>query len=137
MNLITYEEFKKTEEYQNFIETNPEEGILKIMAFTAYQAIPIEDVEILITKDFGDNKVIFFRGNTNSSGIIDNIKLPAPKSGYNLNDLIVSDYSLYDLTAIKADYETLKQYVIGMYGNIKTIKYVKMIPIGEGGRNCQ
>ncbi len=51
--LISYEEFSKTEEYKGFISVNPEEGSLKVMAFTAYQAIPIEDAEIIITKEIG------------------------------------------------------------------------------------
>ena len=51
--LISYEEFSKTEEYKAFAVVNPEQGSLKVMAFTAYQAIPIEDAEIIITKAGG------------------------------------------------------------------------------------
>lgn len=126
--LISFEEFKKTNEYNEFIKNNSEMGILKVMAFTAYQAIPIEGVEVLITKDFGNNKVLFYRGYTDSSGIIDNIMLPAPVSGYSLADAKISNYTLYDLTAIKSDYDTIKNYTIGMFGNIKVIQNIKMIP---------
>ncbi len=128
MKLMTYDEFKTTEDYQQFIKENPDIGYLKVMTFTAYQAIPIENVEILITRDIGNNKVIFFRGTTNSSGIIDNIELPAPVSGYNVKDYQVSNYTVYDLTAIRIDYETIKKYSIGMFGGVKIIQYVKMVP---------
>lgn len=128
MNLITYDEFKQTSDYQQFIKENSDVGYLKVMTFTAYQAIPVENVEILITRDIGDKKVIFFRGVTNSSGIIDNIELPAPVSGYNIKDYQTSNYTIYDLTAIRTDYETIKKYSIGMFGGIKIIQYVKMVP---------
>ena len=56
--LISYEEFSKTEEYKAFAVVNPEQGSLKVMAFTADQAIPIEDAEIIITKEIGGNNVL-------------------------------------------------------------------------------
>ena len=57
MNLMLFEQFKQTPEYQKFIEENPSFGTLKVEAFTAFQGMPIENTEILITKDIGDNKV--------------------------------------------------------------------------------
>ncbi len=128
MNLTTYEEFMQMDEYQQFIKDNPDLGYLKIMAFTAYQAIPIPNTEILITKDIGNNRVIFFKGATDSSGIIDNIALPAPPSGYSSTNHKTSSYTFYHLTAIHKDFESIKQYEIALFGNLKIIQYIKMIP---------
>lgn len=128
MKLISYEDFKKTDEYKKFIEENSSVGKLKVLAFTAYQAVPISDVEILITKDFGDDKVLFFNGYTNSSGVIENIELPAPDSKYNPNTLEPSKSTFYDLTAISEGYEVIKKYNIEMYGGVNSIQYIKMIP---------
>lgn len=61
MNLVSFEEFKKTESYQEFIKENPSTGRLKVEVFTAYQAIPIPDTDIIITKDIDGKKVLFFR----------------------------------------------------------------------------
>lgn len=128
MNLTPYEEFMKTEEYKKFIEENPAIGSLKIQAFTAYQAIPIPDTEILITKKINDQQILFFKGYTDSSGIIENIELPAPSS-LSSNELEATPaYTIYDLTAINEGYETIKKYEIGMFGDIKVIQYVKMTP---------
>ena len=77
MEYIIYEEFKKTDLYQQFILDNPDVGYLIVQAFTAYGAIPIENVNIVISKDIGNYKVIFFQGVTDSSGIISDIMLPA------------------------------------------------------------
>jgi len=128
MNLISYEEFKKTADYEQFIRENPDTGKLKVLAFAAYQAVPISDVEILITKVIGDNRVIFFNGYTNSSGVIENIELPAPANRYDPTTLEPAKSTFYDLTAISEGYEVIKKYNTEMYGGINAIQYVKMIP---------
>ena len=74
-NSISLEQFKTIPEYQEFIKENPETGLLKVQAFTADQAIPLPNTKIFITKQIGDNDVLFFSGETNSSGIIDKIEL--------------------------------------------------------------
>ena len=84
MALISYEEFQKTDAYPAFAKQNSDVGYLKVQAFMADQAIPIPDVEILITKEIEGNIVVFFRGYTDSSGIIDNITLPAPADTYHV-----------------------------------------------------
>ena len=106
---------------------------LKVMAFTAYQAIPIENAEIIITKEIGGNNVLFFRGYTDSSGIIDNITLPAPTSGYDDNSFQTSSTTSYKLTAIKDKYDSVKQYIINMIGDVKVLQYIKMTPITDKG----
>ena len=131
--LISYEEFSKTDDYQGFVGVNPKQGSLKVMAFTAYQAIPIENAEIIITKEIGGNNVLFFRGYTDSSGIIDNITLPAPTSGYDDNSFQTSSTTSYKLTAIKDKYDSVKQYIINMIGDVKVLLYIKMTPITDKG----
>ncbi len=131
--LISYEEFSKTDDYQGFVGVNPKQGSLKVMAFTAYQAIPIENAEIIITKEIGGNNVLFFRGYTDSSGIIDNITLPAPTSGYDDNSFQTSSTTSYKLTAIKDKYDSVKQYIINMIGDVKVLQYIKMTPIMDKG----
>lgn len=128
MTLITFEEFKKTDEYKDFIASNPAIGNLKVEAFTAYRAVPVADVNIIITKDIGNYKVIFFNGFTDSSGMISNIELPAPPAVPSTNLQDVPLYTLYDLSAIHEGYETIKRYVIGMFGDVNVIQYVKMNP---------
>lgn len=128
MNFINYEDFKKTDDYQKFIERNPDNGSLKVEVFTAYGAVPIPDTEIIITQDIGDNRVTFFRGTTDSSGIIDNIILPSPPANYAPTPYSLPEYSIYNLTAIHEGYESIKRYNIGVFGGIKIIQYVKMTP---------
>lgn len=126
--IISYKDFKKLDEYQDFISENPDIGILKVQVFTAYGAIPIADTDILISKDIGNYRVVFFQGKTDSSGIISNIELPAPITDVIPNPEVPPKYTVYSLSAIHTGYESIKQYSIGMFGGVKIIQYVKMNP---------
>ena len=128
MNFTTLEDFKKTESYQKFIEENPATGKLKVEVFTAYKAVPIPDTEILITKDIGENKVLFFRGLTDSSGMISDIELPSKEENKNYKPGDTAQYTMYDVTAIHEGYERIKKYDVAIFGNTGVIQYVKMIP---------
>lgn len=136
MALISYEEFQKTDAYLTFAKQNSDVGYLKVQAFMANQAIPISDVEILITKEFDGNVVLFYRGYTDSSGIIDNITLPAPADTYNASKETFSEFEVYDLTAVKESFQTLKKYTISMFGGLKVLQYIKMTPLLQGGNNA-
>ncbi len=128
MNFTTLEEFKKTESYQRFIEENPAIGRLKVEVFTAYKAVPIPDTEILVTKDIDGKRILFFRGRTDSSGMISNIELPSPKEDKNFKPGDNAQYTIYDVTAIHEGFERIKKYDVAIFGDTGVIQYIKMIP---------
>ncbi len=128
MTIIGYEEFKNTDLYADFIKQNPDYGYLKVQVFTAYGAIPISGAQIVITKDIEEYKVVFFQGVTDSSGIIDNILLPAPVTVTSQTPEVAPGYTVYELTAFHREYETIKSYSIGIIGGANVIQYVKMLP---------
>ena len=131
MDYISLEQFEKTDEYKTFIEENPSTGVLKVQVFTADQAIPIANAEVFITKKIGDNDVLFFSGQTDSSGIVDNIILPAPAAEINLDVFAVPKYTTYNLVVSSDEYKKIKQYNISMYGDIKVLQYVKIYSVGN------
>lgn len=127
MEYISFDEFKKLDIYEDFIRVNPDLGVLKIEAFTANEGIPIPDTDIVIYKDIGEYNVVFFKGKTDSSGMIDNIYLPTPKKSDSMS-LEIPLYTVYEMNAYHIGYETIMKYSIGMFGDVKVIQYVKMMP---------
>lgn len=126
MKIISYEEFKNTDLYEDFLNENNDVGNLKVQVFTAYGAIPIPDTNIVVFKDIEEYRVIFFQGVTDISGIISGISLPAPKMvSSNVETPI---YTVYNMIAYNEGYEALKNYNIGMLGGVNVIQYVKMTP---------
>lgn len=128
MNFINFEEFQKTDSYEKFKEENPSTGTLKVEVFTAYQAIPIPETRILVTKDIDDKTVLFFSGVTDSSGMISNIVLPSPMEDKDFEPGDVPAFTTYDVVAIHEGYERIKKYDVSIFGDTGVIQYIKMIP---------
>ena len=126
MKIISFEEFKNTDLYPDFVKENSDFGNLKVQAFTAYGAIPIPNTNIVVYKDIEEYRVFFFQGLTDISGMISNITLPAPKMVTSNEDTPI--YTIYNMTAFNEGYESLKNYTIGMLGGVNVIQYVKMMP---------
>lgn len=124
MNEIKYNEFKKTEEYNDFIKNNPENGYLNIRAYAANSAIPITGLEVKVSGIVNNQKIIFFEGKTDNSGLISNINLPTPR--VNSNDEIEPLSSEYEVSA-KYNDENLVFKVV-MYANISVLQNISVVP---------
>lgn len=123
---VNDKEYIKTEEYQNFMRDNPSFGTLKIRASAASQAIPIKGVKIIVTKQIGNDKIIFFEGETDESGMINNIKLPTPESLS--NDMMVPPSATYEVDAIYEPDNMEEIYTVNVFSGIYVVQYVKISP---------
>ena len=124
------EEFKNTGIYKNFTNINQGSGILKVEASVASGAYPLEGVNIKVYKDFGNDRVIFYEGVTNSSGIIDNIILPTKELEKEINEVSDIDFTTYDLEASYSKYDLEKMYDVSIFDDIKVIQPITF-PIDE------
>ena len=95
---INDQEFKNSSIYQDFIKDNPTSGYLKIRAYAASEALPISNMQVEISKTIGDNKIIFFSGITDNSGMIERVTLPTPR--LDVSDLNIPNNIEYDIDEI-------------------------------------
>ena len=116
------EEFKDSSIYKNFININDGKGILKVEASTASEAYPLEGVEIIISKMIDGSKVIFYKGVTDDSGIIDGIVLPTRRIDKEVESVSDIVFTTYDLEAIYSKYNMNKMYNVSIFDNIKVIQ---------------
>lgn len=131
---INDENFINSESYQEFLRNNPSRGYLNIRAYAASQAIPISGLRVVVSTNVGNEKVIFFEGSTNSSGIIGGIALPAPK--LDPNNLDAPNKTTYEVDAIYAPDNLTKVYKVNMYENVSVIQNISIVPdmnLGMGG----
>ena len=122
---IIFDEFKKSSLYESFMKENSGIGNLKIRAYTASLALPVSGLEVVVSSLVGDMNVIFYRGKTDASGMIENIELPAPALG---NNLVIPNTIKYD---IKAGGVT---YSVNMYDGICVIQNINMV-LGDNNGN--
>lgn len=122
---INDDKLKSLLEYQNFKKENEGEGYLRIRAYGASEAIPIEGMNIEVSTAIGDNiKVIFFDGNTDSSGMIEKLNLPAPKK--ESDNLIAPLKTVY---TIKATYNGKEEnFNVNLYDGICVQQIINVIP---------
>jgi len=126
---IDDKDFVNSELYKSFINANPGVGFLKIRAFAASQAVPISGMNVQVSKDIGGNKVIFFSGVTNESGVIERISLPVPRSSDNMMAPLITTYD------IDTSYEGVDRiYKVNVYDNIYVVQNINVTPnISYGG----
>jgi hypothetical protein len=118
------EEFKDSSTYKNFININDSYGILKIEAFTASGAYPLAGVDIIVSKVLDGNKIIFYEGKTNDSGIIESIVLPTRSIKEEINNASDILFTTYDLEANYKKYDVSKNYDVSIFDEVKVIQPV-------------
>lgn len=116
--------FITTETYKNFIKSNSSYGYLSIRAYAASSAIPIKGLKVIVSKILNDNKVVFYNGVTDESGLIEKISLPTPVVSN--NDEVVPSSQDYN---IEATYENQRLiYKVTMYSNISVNQNINVVP---------
>ena len=120
-------EFKNSNIYQEFLKENPTFGYLKVRAYKASEALPVSGMDIEISKTIGNNKIIFYKGVTDNSGMIDRVSLPTPR--LESNDLNIPNNIEYD---IKTSYEGIDTvYKVLMFEGVCVIQTINIKPQGE------
>ena len=123
---VNDENFINSAEYQEFLKDNPSLGYLNIRAYAASQAIPISGIKVAVSTTIGNDKVIFFEGSTNQSGVIGGIALPAPK--LDPNNLDKPNKTTYEIEATYLPDNLTKTYRVNMYENISAIQNIIVAP---------
>lgn len=113
--------------YKEFIKNNPVKGYLRIRAYSANEAIPIEGLNIEVSKILDDNKIIFYEGKTNESGVTEDIALPAPT--INPDNLDVPHYTTYDIEANCPTRNIKKSYQVNIYEDIHVAQNINVSPM--------
>lgn len=117
--------FINSKSYQDFIKNNPGKGNLKIRAYAASEALPVSGLKIVVSSEIDNQKIIFFEGVTDASGMIETISLPAPK--LEVNNLDVPVTTKYEIDAYFDD-NSKKIYFINMYDGICVVQNINYIP---------
>ena len=121
---IDDKEFLNSELYKSFINANPGLGFLKIRAYAASQAVPISGMRVVVSKDISGEKVVFFEGVTNESGVIERISLPVPRMGS--DNMLAPLITTYDIDT-SYDGES-RVYKVNVYDDIYVVQNINVTP---------
>ena len=73
-----------------------------------------------------NTKVIFFEGETNDSGVIENISLPAPK--LDISNMMAPNTLVYDVYTIYEPDNIKTLYKVNMYEDVCVIQNINIVP---------
>lgn len=126
MDTVNYNDltFQQSDTYKDFASKNSSSGKLNIRAYAANRALPVTGMKVIVSKIMNNMRVIFYEGNTDNSGLIENISLPTPT--ISTNDLQAPPSEDYNIEAI---YETQDLiFNIKMYSNIAVNQNINIVP---------
>ena len=112
--------------YQEFIKNNSGSGNLKIRAYAANGAIPIQNMNVVVSTIIDDNNVVFFDGYTDESGMIQNISLPTPS--IDSNNLNIPASIFYYITVSYEPENYYQEFKINMYDGICVVQNIVVLP---------
>lgn len=112
--------------YQEFIKNNSGSGNLKIRAYAANGAIPIQNMNVVVSTIIDDNNVVFFDGYTDESGMIQNISLPTPS--IDSNNLNIPASIFYYITVSYEPENYFQEFKINMYDGICVVQNIVVLP---------
>lgn len=111
-------------DYDKYLEDNPSIGYLNIRAYAANEALPIENLEVTVSKEINNKRFTFYKGKTDSSGTIRKIELPTKT--LNPDDEVDPTYEEYDVVALYNNNELI--FKVRIYENIEVLQNISIVP---------
>ncbi len=106
------------------------QGKLRIEAFTASEALPVEKTHIRVSGADENNSSIQFSSFTDANGISADILLPAPWSGYSLTPQGQQiPYSTYDVVISKDGFYTKTICGVPIFDGTLAVLPIEMLPL--------
>ena len=111
-----------------FMQQNPESGFLRVQVFAANQAFPIPNATVVVSKRFPAEDCVFFRTQTDASGIMNRITLPAPDRQLADAPSAMQPYATYDIVVTHPLFTEVRLADVAVFDSVETVQNVEMIP---------
>ena len=119
-------------EYQDYISSYPGRGTLKVQISAAYEAFPVNGVEVDVSVIHNGVRYLLYSDITNSSGIVDNMVLPtravdtvlAPKTSD-------ENEAQYLVSIFHPSFKSVVDKVVTVYDRIETILPLSLTPVNH------
>ncbi len=115
--------------YEAFIARRPASGTLRVQVTEATGTFPVEDSAVEVYRNFGDDKRVFYKLSTDSSGIVDGMTLPAFPTEYSQSiSTAPRSGTEYYVSVYHPDFIALNDLPIKIYSGIETLLPISLNP---------
>ena len=112
-----------------FLDAHPERGTLRVQVSTGRGLFPVEGARVELYRDFGDQRVVFYEGVTDRSGIVDDIRLPALPAGWSQSaETAGISGTIYQAAVRHPQYSTVDGRPVTVFPRIETVLAVSLEP---------
>ena len=112
------------------------QGFIQISTYTAGGALPVPETRIRISGSEESNSGIEYSVSTDRNGLTEVVALPAPSASYSLSpNALEQPYAKYNVFASREGFYEKKVYDVSVFGGIKAILPLEMIPDAGFVRN--
>ncbi len=134
--LPTVDNIEKFDNYEDFLKNNKQKGTLRIQVAAANRSFPISNAKVTVSLKLKDGTREMFEGLTDSSGIIDNIVLPAPELNLSQDPDSggVMPFAVYTTTIEHPDFVNAKFINVPVFPGIESIQAVNLVPLVRTGQ---
>lgn len=134
--LPTVDTIEKFDSYEDFLKNNKQKGTLRIQVAAANRSFPVSNARVTVSLELKNGTREMFDGLTDSSGIIDNIVLPAPEFDLSQEPDSggVMPFAVYTTTIEHPDFVNAKFINVPVFPGIQSIQAVNLVPLVTTGR---
>ncbi len=108
-------------------------GMLAVQVFIADRAIPVEDANVIISKQLpegGEELIRILK--TDASGTTETVELPAPPEANSLAPGNSEKFYTYNIRVDRMGYYTVENMNVPVFAGNKSIQPVALIPLPDG-----
>ena len=119
-------------EYEDYISVYPGRGSLKVQISAAYEAFPVNGVEVDVAVIHNGVRYLLYSDVTNSSGIVDNMVLPTRPTDKALNPKTSDkNEAQYLVSLFHPSFQSVIDKVVTVYDRIETILPLSLTPVNH------
>ena len=117
--------------YAEFLASNTELGMLRVVANAGSVSIPLSDVLVTVYKDLSDGRHIFYTVTTNADGSTENLPLPTPPRENSIDGNGKPPYSSYTVSATRRGLASETVEHVPIFSGIISVQPVTLTRLTE------
>lgn len=114
---------------QEFTDVNERRGTARFRTYTARGALPVKGARLVVSREIGGKRHVFYTLTTDESGLTPIISLPAPpKELSEAPDSPVTPYATYDVQVNAAGYDEVLIRSIPIFDGVQSVQRIALVP---------
>lgn len=114
---------------QEFTDVNNRRGTARFRTYTARGALPVKSARIVVSREIGGKRHVFYTLTTDESGLTPIISLPAPPKELSESpDSPVTPYATYDAQVNAAGYDEVLIRSMPVFEGVQSVQRIALVP---------